>query len=290
MDKANLVITQPRLETLKKILRFTGILVAALLGLFITLNILLYIFQEKLIYFPQDISQSAFQQIHERHSNVQDLCLPMKDGTNLRGWLVGPAPEITSKLLIYFGGNGDELSQTIDDFKKYPDWSVVLINYRGYGQSEGNPNEELLFSDALEIYDYFSKGKDDELTIKVVMGRSLGTGVAVHLAKSRKVNGVILTSPYDSVLSVAQDKFPIIPVGYLLKNKFDSIDNAPSIKVPVFIFIATEDELIDPWHSQELAKKLGGTVQIQEIKGATHNSIVHRNEYWQGVSWFLDQF
>lgn len=109
------------------------------------------------------------------------------------------------------------------------------------------------------------------------------------MAKSREVNGVILTSPYDSVLSVAQDKFPIIPVRYLLKNKFDSIGSAPSIKVPVLIFIATEDELIDSWHSQALAKNLGGTVQIQKIKGATHDSIAHRDEYWQGVSGFLEQ-
>jgi len=280
---------RPEGKTRAGILRLIGRFVAVLAGLYIILNILLYVFQEKLIFFPQAISDTACAQIHESYPNVEDICLQMQDGTRLRGWVVGSQPANTSQLLIYFGGNGDELSHMIGSFQQYPDWSVVLINYRGYGQSEGKPSEKQLLSDSLEIYDYFTARPEYKHAKIVVIGRSMGTGVAVNLAQNRPVEGVILASPYDSVVSVAQEKIPMVPVKFLLRNKFDSISRAHFISKPVLVITADKDEMIPPWHSQLLAKAFAGTVFVQEIAGADHDSLIQEDEYWQAVSHFLKQ-
>lgn len=276
-------------KTKAGMLKLMGRLASILAGIYIILNLLLYVFQEKLIFFPQTISATACAQIHENYTNVEDISVQMQDGTLLSGWIVGSQPANKSQLLIYFGGNGDELSHMIGSFQQYPDWSVVLINYRGYGQSEGKPSEKHLLSDSLEIYDYFKARPDYKHAKLVVMGRSMGTGVAVNLAENRPVAGVILTSPYDSVVSVAQEKLPMVPVKVLLRNKFDSITRAHFVSVPVLVLIANNDEMIRTWHSQVLAEAFAGTVLVQEIAGANHDSIMQEDEYWQGVGHFLKQ-
>lgn len=289
MDKSNVAAKRLKRNRTDVVLGLAVKLLAVLAGLYVILNLSVYVFQEKLLFFPIEISDAECAQLLAAHSNVKDISLPMQDGTRLRGWLVESQAADASGLLIYFGGNGDELSLMIDSLQRYPDWSVVLINYRGYGQSEGEPREEYLFSDALEIYDYFTAGSGDEYAKKVVMGRSMGTGVAVYVAQNRPVDGVILASPYDSILRVAQEKLPLVPVKYLLRNRFDSIGRAADISAPVLVCIADRDELILPRHSLALAQEFAGPVQIREIAGADHNSILQKEDYWQSIDQFLKE-
>jgi len=131
------------------------------------------------------------------------------DNLYLHGWFVGkPGPE-RPQILIYFGGNDDEMSNLLKDAMRFKGWSVALVNYRGYGLSQGHPGEESLFGDAVVIYDYLTSRKDVDTGNVMVMGRSLGTGVAVYLASQRPLKGVILVSPYDSVNSVARARLPL---------------------------------------------------------------------------------
>jgi hypothetical protein len=110
--------------------------------------------------------------------SAEDITLQMKDGTRLSGWFVKNIQNGKSKMIIYFGGNAEEVSWMIDEADRFKGWSAVLINYRGYGLSDGKPGEKSLFSDALEIFDYFSNRKGVDSTRMVIMGRSIGTGVA----------------------------------------------------------------------------------------------------------------
>jgi pimeloyl-ACP methyl ester carboxylesterase len=214
----------------------------------------------------------------------------MKDGASVRGWFVKNSRDEKSKLIIYFGGNAEEVSWMIDEVGRFKGWSAALMNYRGYGLSDGKPGEKSLFSDALEIFDYFSDRKDIDSRRIVIIGRSIGTGVTVYLAHNRNVAGVILVSPYDSLSSVAQEIFPFLSVRLILKHKFDSISIAPDIKVPSLVLIASGDTIIPPRHSKKLADKWGGEVEIKEIKGADHNTISDKEEYWKNIDEFLKQF
>jgi pimeloyl-ACP methyl ester carboxylesterase len=214
----------------------------------------------------------------------------MKDGTEVRGWFVKNSQDEKSKLIIYFGGNAEEVSWMIDEMKKFKGWSAVLMNYRGYGLSDGKPGEKSLSNDSLEIFDYFSGRKDVDSKKIVIIGRSIGTGVAVYIAHERNVAGIILVSPYDSLSSVARGIFPYLPVSFILKHRFDSISIAPDIKAPALVLVASGDKTIPPAHSRKLAEKWGGNVEIKEIRGADHNSISDKEEYWQSMGGFLKEF
>lgn len=119
------------------------------------------------------------------------------------------------------------------------------------------------------------------------MGRSIGTGVATFLAEKRYASSVILVSPFDSLVSVAKEKCPILPVSLILKDKFDSLSRAPLIKSPLLILIGNKDILIPEGHSKKLGDSWGGKVKIEEIVGAGHNSIDDGVEYWNKIYEFL---
>lgn len=191
--------------------------------------------------------------------------------------------------MIYFGGNGDELSNFIEDAKRLKGWSVALVNYRGYGLSQGRPGEDSLFGDAVVIYDYLTTRNDVNAGNVVAMGRSLVTGIAVYLASQRPLKGVILVSPYDSVASVARHRVPLAPVSLILKHPFDSVSRAPSITVPLLALAAVEDRTIYPLHSMQLVESWGGPNTLQMIPGADHNTILTSDKLWENVTAFLKQ-
>jgi len=208
------------------------------------------------------------------------------DGEVLRGWFIrsnkrGPRP-----LLIYFGGNAEEVTANAPLFGSMLDsWSLLLVNYRGFGQSTGKPSEDALFRDALHLYDMFASRKDVSKDSIVAMGWSLGTGVAVYLASERPAKGVILASPYDSITSLARRYHPGVP-SFLVKHKFDSISRAPGVNAPVLVAMGTEDGIIPLEYSMRLAKAWGGRTETIELKGAQHNLFFHPR-FWPKVKEFL---
>jgi hypothetical protein len=204
----------------------------------------------------------------------------------LHGWLApANATPTPAPLLIYFGGNAEEVSWLASTAGKYAGWSLLMFNYRGYGRSQGKPGEAKLFADALQIYDYAaSRAKGGRVA---VMGRSLGSGVAVHLAAERPVAGVILVSPYDSIESVAKGVYPFLPIRLMLKHRFDSLSHAPQLKAPLLCLVASDDRVIPRPHSERLYAAWGGTKQWSEIGPAAHDSIANEPDYWRAIAAFL---
>lgn len=261
-------------------------LLIAFIIIYALVSLSAFFFQEKLIFPTQKLSDDAIT-VSTKIDGIEDIELNMKDGNKIRGWFVKNSISEKSNLLIYFGANAEEVSRIIPRMAKFQNWSVVLINYRGYGNSEGIPGEQTLFSDSLEIYDYFSNREDINKNNIILMGRSIGTGVATYLAEKRNTSAVILVSPYDSLGSVVKEKCPILPVNLILKHRFDSISRAPSIKSPLLIIVGTEDKLIPVWHSIRLGEAWGGKVSFEKITGEGHNSIDDGEEYWNKINEFL---
>jgi len=249
----------------------------------------LYFVQDKIVFMEQNISMDRVSYLRTIE-NVEEIFLEVSNGTKLHGWVVNNNDNSNKNLLIYFGGNGEEVSHVVNWVSTYTDYSIVLFNYRGYGLSEGKPGEKILCSDALEIYDHFINRTDSNSENVVVMGRSIGTGVATYLANERDVDAVILVSPYDSLVSVAEKRFFFIPAECLLKHKFKSIDRAPSITVPLTILFVVDDEIISPLHSKRLASKWGGEVEIIEFSGVGHDSILNKEEYWNVIRKTLEKY
>jgi pimeloyl-ACP methyl ester carboxylesterase len=264
---------------------------SVLLMLAIPLTVLsyFYLMQDSLVFRPKGISAERLELIRINYPNAEEINIQTPDNINLHGWLLRNQAAARSPLLIYYGGNAVEVSSFLPDMDSHLEgWSVLMMNSRGYGLSGGRPGQKELFNDAVLIYDVFSKRADIDNLMIVAMGRSLGTGVAIHTASVRPFAGVLLVSPFDSITSVAREMYPFLPVSLMLRHPFDSLSLAPSIRTPALAFIASNDTLTTPQHSKVLMESWGGQHETLTVEGADHNSIMDRAELWEGVKGFLE--
>jgi uncharacterized protein len=264
-----------------------GIILYAILCAF------MYLYQDQLLFIRQSITNERVEYIRTRQHHVEEITIPTAEGITLHGWWVNDyrkTAESADNVVIYFGGNAEEVSYMIDEASAFNNWSFVLINYRGYGLSEGNPSEKMLYEDALRIYDALLEQETANPSRIIVMGRSLGTGVAAHLARHRQVQGAIFISPYDSMVKVAKDAYPFLPVNLLLRNRFSVLDNAVAIDIPVYALVALEDSVILPERSLKLLEKWKGEIHVTEVAHAGHNNLAGTAEYRRFLKESLDAF
>ena len=243
----------------------------------------LYLAQDGMLFMPQSGPASLPQGRAERA--VEVLAFAADDGMVVRGWLIRAA-RTPAPLIVYYGGNAEEVSWQAGE--PWPaDWSLALVNYRGYGQSEGKPSEQALFADAELVFDALAARADVDRLRIVLVGRSLGSGVATYVASRREVAGVVLISPYDSVTALAQRHYPFLPVRLLLKHPFDSLSRAPAIKAPLLAVVAERDGIIPPEHSQRLHDAWGGPKRWSSVPHAGHNDLGPQREFWGPIGEFL---
>ena len=256
-------------------------------AIFVGLCAVLYLLQEQLIFLRPPLADEA------RHAagllpGISEVRIRTHDGKRLHGWLRRTEKDAKSQgLVIYFGGNAEEVSGQMHDAQMFAPWSFAAFNYRGYGLSEGYPSEAALTADALAIYDWLAKRDRIDPNRIVVFGRSLGSGVAVQLAASRPVRAVALVSPFDSLRSLARKQYPFVPVSLLLKHPFDSLARASGIEAPLLVIAGERDRLIPPEYSRRLHDAWAGPKRWTLIPGADHNDIHTRPEYWPEIREFL---
>jgi len=238
--------------------------------------------QDRLIFFPQPLVGSG----PSGRPGLEAVEIAAGNGVRLRGWFVksSPAP---APLLIYFGGNAEEVSWLVDEAPRLGGWSLLLVNYRGYGQSEGRPGERALFADALRLHDWARARPDVAPGRVAAMGRSLGAAVAVHLAAERRLAGVALVTPFDSLAAVGQRHYPWLPVRWLLSHPFDSLSRAPAIRTPMLCLVAGADQIVPPSHAARLYAAWSGPKRWVEFPGADHNDIAAEPGYWPAIAAFL---
>lgn len=259
-----------------------------ILTVYIFISGVLYLFQDNIIFFRQSISNKRLQEIRESFPMVEEITLTTADDIKLHGWLVNRKSEDHSPLLIYFGGNAEEVSWMIEHKNKLSEWSILLINYRGYGLSEGMPGETAMYSDALFLYDEFSKREKIDNNKIAIMGRSLGTAMSVYLSARRRVAGTVLVSPFGSMEDLAKANFPVIPVGPLLKHKLNVKPLASAAGNPMLTLVAGNDQIIPMKHSERLFKAWNGDKKLVVIEHSDHNSISRHSDYWHNIRNFLN--
>lgn len=235
------------------------------------LCVLLFVFQRKLLYFPSTSVSHNYQQISVENEDVTIDVIVLRPNQ--------------SGAIIYFGGNAESVVLNAEDFlHHFPDRTVYLVNYRGYANSTGAPTQIGLFSDALAIFDKISAS---HATI-AALGRSLGSGVALHLAANRQLDHLVLITPYDSILEIAKTNFRFFPVGLLLKDRYDSLSIANHIRVPTLIIAGAQDNIIPISHSSRLFDAFDPTItQMKTIERAGHNNISEFTEFYKSIGQFL---
>ena len=251
-----------RLLTRLMMLLFT---IYALAGLY------LYLLQQQMLYPVQPSVSTPF--MNETFSH---------QGETINAIVLNPE---NKSALLYFGGNAEIVSQTAFDFSKdYPNHTIYFVEYRGYGNSSGKPSQDALYADAEFIFDQLSK-RHEHIT---VLGRSMGTGVATHLATHRAFDKLVLVTPYDSVLNLAQSSYPIFPIALLLKDHHDSINRVAQITIPTLIFTAEFDTTIPEPHTSALIEAYPKEkLTVVHIKNVDHNSVLDHPQYHQSLQKFL---
>ncbi len=250
-----------------------SVLLIAALG-YTIVCLLLFLQQRDMLYYrtPARSPASVDAQLLRLHNEAETVVV----------WRVG---DIGERALIYFGGNAEDVALNCTSFARlFPDWTVYLINYRGYGGSTGTPSERGLFADALALYDSVR----EDHAVFAAMGRSLGSGVAVYLAAQRKVDRLVLVTPFDSMTHLAAAHYPWVPVRLLLRDRYDSGSRADSLTMPTLVLIAGQDEVVPDSVSASLVAALPEeTTRVEIIDGAGHNTIGLSPHYESALARFL---
>ncbi len=210
---------------------------------------------------------------------------PAVNGVQLQGWFLDKG---AARTVIYYGGNAEDVSGHIEPFFAWLEANVLLVNYRGYGESEGKPGEKELVADALEIYDRLVDEKQIAPENIILMGRSLGSGVAVQVAAARKSAGVILVTPYESIAAIAKFQYPWLPIERVLRHPFRSVDLAPEIKLPLLTLLAQFDEVIPIETGRRLTAAWGGPTETVTLP-ARHNEINDDPGYFDAINRFVNR-
>lgn len=253
-----------------------------IVGLIIYLCIVVYIYitQDTKIFQPHLIENKEPFSL----KNVEHLSFEVRKNVVLDG-VYKKSDRENAPLLIYFGGNADDATRILLHVKGLKDFDIVSFNYCGFVRSQGKPSEKTIFSDALKIYDKFAKNKK-----VIVMGRSLGTGVATYLASKRPIKGLILITPYDSIASIGQKMYPYLPVKFLLKHKFESIKYILDIKAPVGLIEVQNDATIPKFHFDKLRDKIINLVLHVELKNTTHGEVLTHPDFEKSVKDIVKRF
>ena len=209
--------------------------------------------------------------------NVKKISFEVDDGVVLDG-VYKKSNQKNVPTIIYFGGNSDDAARFLLHVEKLNNLNIVTFNYRGYLQSSGKPSETTLFGDALKIYDKFASASG-----VILVGRSLGTGVAVYLASKRKVLGVVLITPYDSIASLVKQKYPFLPVNLILKHKFESIKYVEKIKSPIAIIEVKNDTTIPNSRTRRLSKKIKNLSKIVVLENTTHADVLNQPQFEENL-------
>lgn len=233
--------------------------------------VLMYLGQRQQVYHPE-----ASWQV--RHPPDIEL---VRDGVRLRGWVVNPGH---ARALLYFGGNGERIEDLREDMASWlPDRTVYLVPYRSYGASEGEPSEPALVGDALALFDRVAPAHDSV----AVLGRSLGSGIAVQVAAQRPVERLVLVTPFDSLVRVAQGYFPWLPVDLLMRERYESWRYVQRIRCPVLVIRAEQDEIVPAARTAALVQAFAVHPQEQVIADAGHNSVQDHADYRVSLRRFL---
>jgi pimeloyl-ACP methyl ester carboxylesterase len=237
--------------------------VAAIALAYVAVCVFVFAIQRSLIYFPQPSS------LGDRDTTVT---LPASGARVVASVRERPG----AKAVVYFGGNAEDVTLSIPGLAAaFPSHALYLLHYRGYGASGGTPSEAALVGDALALFDLAQR---EHASVEVV-GRSLGSGIAVQVASARPAARLVLVTPYDSLVAIASAQFAYLPVGWLLRDRFESDRHAARVSAPTLLIAADRDEVISRASTERLLARFKPGVATLRVVAGDHNSVSEQPEY-----------
>lgn len=215
-------------------------LAAGLFAFYAVVAVAAFALQRRLMYFPdpERISPASFNLL-----GVKERIIDAPDGTRLISWYAPARPGRPT--ILYFHGNAGNLASRSERIRRYltRGYGVLMLSYRGYGGSTGSPSERANVADAKLAYDQLISDGVDPADI-IVYGESLGSGVAVQVAAANEVGGLVLDAPYTTIVDVAAQAYPYLPVRPFMFDRYESVRYLPDVKAPLLVLHGEADRVI----------------------------------------------
>lgn len=267
----------------------TGLLLLAL-GIYAGFAAHLYLTQDQKIFFPEPDLQITPDQIGLPYDEVK---LPSSDGVMLHGWYVIAAAKPRATVL-YLHGNSGNIGSCLENVKQLVllGMNVLVIDYRGYGGSTGQPSEQGLYDDAEAAWRYLLDTRKVSPQEIVVYGQSLGGAVASWLAARHTPGALILEAAFTSLPDSAAERYPWLPVRWLSRYRFDTLATLKTVRCPVMIVHSIDDEVTPYRHGLRLYDAVDSSMATMLDLHGTHNGAVHDSLmiYTRGVDSFLTRY
>ncbi len=250
--------------------------------------VFLFITQSRLIYFPSVPSRALDTTPKSIGLDYENVKIVTEDGLRLDAWYV-PARKMRG-FLLFFHGNAGNISHRLDSLKIFHDigLSTLIIDYRGYGRSEGKPSEQGTYRDAEAAWRYLTKQRGVPASRIVLFGRSLGAAVATYLATRKAPAALIIESGFVSVPELGAQIYPWLPVRWLARFKYPTGEYLKTVSVPVLIVHGRDDEIIPFTHGRSLFERARRPKEFLELRGG-HNDgfLVSGRRYVNGLDAFI---
>ena len=269
-------------------MRMLSSLVLVVSALFLGLMLLLFVFQEKMVFFPGSRLGDTPGTIG---LGYEDVYLVTDDDIKIHGWYV-PHPDAKATLL-FFHGNAGNVSHRLESISIFHDigLSVFIIDYRGYGNSDGRPSEHGTYRDAMAAWDYLvdeRRLRPDEI---IVFGRSLGGAVAASLAAKVTPAAVILESTFTSVKELGKHYYPYLPVSWIARIHYPVDEYIALFNCPVLVIHSHQDEVVPASHGRLLFEYAREPKMFLPITGDHNNGfLLSRDAYVKGIKQFFQTY
>jgi fermentation-respiration switch protein FrsA (DUF1100 family) len=263
-------------------------IVIVIAGVYVAFAGLLFIFQSSFIYYPERTLSADPGNIGLSFENVS---FETTDRVKLSGWFI-PCDSARG-VILFCHGNAGNISHRLDSIQIFHQLGldVFIFDYRGYGQSEGKPNESGTYKDVEAAWQYLVKGRQCIPDKIIIFGRSLGGAVAAWQARSHKPGALILESTFTSIPDLGAKVYPFLPVKLMSRFKYDTKEYLEGVTCPVLIVHSPDDEMMPYKHGLRLFEAANEPKEFLEISGS-HNEgfIVSGKRYEEGLDAFISEY
>lgn len=281
-------------DVLKLIIRLFSSLLAFFFVFGIIICIFIWFFQDKFIFFPSHDEDGYIELLN--NSEFDEIKIDV-DGQVLHGWLKRNTELEIAPLVIYYGGNAQNSSRTFsnyDDnnfFNYFSGYNLLYIDYPGYGLSDGVPSANNILKAGLDIYDYaYDLDYVDKDNI-IILGFSLGTGVATYVSSLRDVNGLILLAPYDELRNMYNEQLNIFhgPLKNLIRQEINSKEYAKNVKTTTLIVASCDDHVVNYKYSLNLSGYFNNLEDAVITEGLGHNDFFQQEIVLENIYKYLQK-
>ena len=233
-------------------------------AIYAVMVLLAWMFQDRLIYHP---SSDIYQTPTDQGMESDEVWLDTKDGEQIHGWFVHAEQPVGT--LLFFHGNAGNIADRVPSIEQFHslEMNVFIIDYRGYGQSSGTPSEQGLYSDARAAWNYLTEERDIPFFEIVVFGRSLGGAIAAMLADEYRPAALILESSFTSLMDMGADVYPWLPVRWLLREEYNTIERVERLELPTLVAHSPSDEVVPYRQGEQLFNAANQPKEWLEMQG-----------------------